>query len=363
MYRFIVVTIPIIVLAAIIAIFSYTFGYQTKLIRGLTYFGATREERRVLHKEIAKRSQFIQPFLLILKLLTRGSLNKSPRYKNLAYPPQVCNQTTFAFAENYQPKKNDIFVATQMKCGTTWMQQIVFEVLSRGRGDLSDTGYRHLQAVSPWIESCQGVSVAEAPLIGDSASRIIKTHLPTKLCPYSPQARYIYVARHPVSCFASTYDFQHALTGSLAADKDTALAWFCSDAMHWGPWPDHVAGWWDWAETRENVLFMHYEEMKDDLKGAIGKVAAFLNQSLTEAELDAIEGKCSFEYMRHNEDMFEMAPPSILAGKRTLFKSGARDRHKDILPEQHDQILHHCRERLQGRCYPVAKYYPDIRSG
>lgn len=363
MYRFVVMAIPTIILAAIIAIFSYTLGYQTKLFRGITYFGATREERRVLHEETAKRGQLIQPFFGPLKLLTRDSLRKSSRYKDIAYPQIICNQATFAFAENYQPRENDIFVATQIKCGTTWMQQIVFEVLSRGQGDLSDDGYRHLQAVSPWIESWQGVSVADAPLIGESASRIIKTHLPTKLCPYSPQARYIYVTRHPVSCFASTYDFHRALAGPLAEEKEISLAWFCSDAMHWGPWSDHVAGWWDWAETRDNVLFMHYEEMKDDLKDAIRKVAVFLNQSLTEAELDVIEVKCSFEYMQHNEDMFEMAPPSILASKRTLFKSGARDRHKDILPEQRDQILHHCRERLQGRRYPVTKYYPDIMSG
>ncbi len=45
------------------------------------------------------------------------------------------------------------------------MQQIVYELFSRGQGDLGDTGHVHLNAMSPWIEAARGVPPAEAPRI------------------------------------------------------------------------------------------------------------------------------------------------------------------------------------------------------
>ena len=62
--------------------------------------------------------------------------------------------------------------------GTTWMQQIVYEIFYKRKGDLSDAGHRHLYAASPWIEAVDGVSMDEAPLHGAKGRRIIKTHLP-----------------------------------------------------------------------------------------------------------------------------------------------------------------------------------------
>ncbi|HBG51064.1 MAG TPA: hypothetical protein DDW89_04535, partial [Gammaproteobacteria bacterium] len=61
----------------------------------------------------------------------------------------MSSKKSYAGTLHYQPEAADIFIATQMKCGTTWMQQIVFEILHGGAGDLSDAGYRHMYAVSP----------------------------------------------------------------------------------------------------------------------------------------------------------------------------------------------------------------------
>ena len=140
-----------------------------------------------------------------------GSTVVSPRwiscwasmsYKGVAGPAGSCTPETFARAEQYRPGPEDIFVVTQMKCGTTWMQHVVYEVLNRGNGNLVARRHRELRH-SPRIEGRRSVPIDQAPLIGaERPSRIIKTHLPAQLCPASPQARYIYVARHPVSCYA-----------------------------------------------------------------------------------------------------------------------------------------------------------------
>lgn len=46
--------------------------------------------------------------------------------------PGVCTTETMQYAKDYKPEPVDVFVATQMKCGTTWMQQIVQPGLNHG---------------------------------------------------------------------------------------------------------------------------------------------------------------------------------------------------------------------------------------
>ena len=170
----------------------------------------------------------------------------------------------------------------------------MFEILCRGEGDLSDDGYRHMYAVSPWIESTGSVSLQDAPTVGIEQKRVIKTHLDAGLCPYSSQVRYIYVARHPAACLASARDFVTMLMGGCAIRPDEYVDWFCSDDMWWGTWADHVEGWWRWSEDKENVLFVHFEELLDKPRELIASVASFLEIDLTDEELSRVADKSSF---------------------------------------------------------------------
>jgi hypothetical protein len=273
----------------------------------------------------------------------------------------VSSPDVFDKASKYAPRPEDVFVVTQMRCGTTWMQQIVFEIASRGQGDLTDAGYGHLYATCPWIDAVNSVSMEDAPLVGEMRARIIKSHLPVSLCPYAPHAKYIYVTRHPVSCFASILDYNRSLLGPLTPAPQIFADWFCSDRMYWRPWPDHVAGWWDWAATRPNVLFVHFEEMKKDLAGVTGRVAAFLGWPLADGERARVVEKSSFDYMQAHEDWLEMAPPTMfsIAGGRFM-ASGKAARHEDVTPAIRQQILEYCRASLRGRAYPAARFYPDL---
>ncbi len=276
-------------------------------------------------------------------------------------PPKVSSREVFARAKGYRPGLEDVFVVTQMRCGTTWMQQLVFEIVTRGHGDLSDRGYGHLYAVCPWIDAVNSVSMQDAPLVGEKPTRIIKSHLPTALCPYSPDAKYIYVTRHPVSCFASIVDYNRSLLGPLMPQVDKLADWFCSDRMYWRPWPEHVDEWWRWAETRSNVLFVHFEDMTADLGAVRDRVANFLGYALTPDEKQRVSDKCSFRYMSDHEEWFEMSPPTMfsVAGGRFM-ASGKASRHDDVTPAIRGQILDYCRRVLSGREYPASRFYSDL---
>lgn len=280
-------------------------------------------------------------------------------YAGFSAPP-LCSRADFERAVGYRAGPDDVFVATQMKCGTTWMQQIVYEVLARGRGDLSDAGARHLYAVSPWIEAGFSVRLADAPRVGPSRRRVIKTHLPAALLPLAPEARYVYVTRHPVACFASCADFVRMLVGPLVPPPPRLLEWFCSERMWWGPWPDHVDGWWRASRAHSNVLVVHFEEMKADLAGSVERVAAFLGEPLAPEERAAVVAKAGFSAMKANEERFTMAPPTPFQEPGSFLRSGASDRQQGVDPAQRERILAYCRGRLAGAAYPAARFYPDL---
>lgn len=49
---------------------------------------------------------------------------------------------------NFKPRSDDVFVTTLVKCGTTWMQQILHQLRSGG-----DMSFDEISDVVPYLES------------------------------------------------------------------------------------------------------------------------------------------------------------------------------------------------------------------
>ncbi|MEO8636054.1 MAG: sulfotransferase domain-containing protein [Gemmatimonadales bacterium] len=330
---------------------------------GLAYYGRTAAGREAFKRTLRRHAWLLSPILRLNAASAKLDFRKiSFLYKGVAGPHGSCSEASFATGEAYAAGAADIFVVTQMKCGTTWMQHVVYEVLQRGQGRLVESGTA-MYAVSPWLEGRKSVSLTDAPLIGaERPSRIIKTHFPAQLCPRSPAARYIYVARHPVSCFASCIDFVVTNVGGMAPTVEAFEQWYCSpELMWWGTWPDHVKGWWDRIAGDRNVLFLYFEDMKRDLDATVQQVAAFLGVApLSAAERARVVEKCSFKYMQEHQDNFEMHPPHILQTNAELFVSGTADRHKDVPAEIQERIGQWSGTQMQGSSFPLARVYPDV---
>jgi aryl sulfotransferase len=328
----------------------------------MAYYGRTLEERRALKRRLRMTSAPVVPLLRALAAIGRNNLAMPVfEHDGLPGPARVSTPAAVANARRYEPKPEDVFVATQMRCGTTWMQELVHQVLMRGEGDFARGARSHLYAVSPWIEAVNSVPMNDAPLIGTPPSRIIKTHLPASHCPYSTAARYIYVARHPVSCFASILDFNRSMLGPLLPPVGTMAAWYCSDRMYWKPWPAHVEGWWRLAREHENVLFVHFEEMTQNLGAVCDRVATLLGCRLTQQERERVLEKCRFGYMKEREEFFEMAPPTMFSvGNGQFMASGKAHRYEDVTPEIRRRILDYCRTALAGGTYPAGTFYQDL---
>ena len=344
---------------------SAVLVWEDKKTEGRSYYGASFAEREEFRKALRRHARRLSPILALLGRFSNFNFAKTSfHHRGLAAPKGTTSPESFARADAWQAGPQDIFVATQMKCGTTWMLHVVYQVLLRGAGNLVETGST-LHAISPWIEGRKTVPMEDAPLIGtERPSRVIKTHLPATHIPWSPDARYIYVARHPVSCFVSCADFIRSNAGRFAPSSGKIEAWFRSDElMWWGTWPVHVEGWWKLSEKNPNTLFVTFEEMKRDLSAVALRVAEFLGvRPLNGAELALVVEKCSFRYMQEHGGAFEMHPPHILSANAEMFVSGSTQRHADAPEEVRRRIAAWCADRMAGGAFPLAKVYPDVTS-
>jgi hypothetical protein len=156
-------------------------------------------------------------------------------------------------------------------------------------------------------------------------------------------------------------DFLAQNMGPFTPGVDAIEAWFRSpEIMWWGPWPEHVAGWWRRAETSDNVLFLTFEEMKADLTGVVHRVADFLGvEGLLGQEVQEITHKCSFQYMRRHQSAFEMHPPHLLAVDAQLLVQGSSNRYQDLTAEANERILRWCSERVAASGSTMRQLYPS----
>ncbi len=91
---------------------------------------------------------------------------------------------------DFRFRPDDIVIATYAKSGTTWVQQIVGQLVFGGREGVD------VPELSPWVDL--RVPPKEMKLAGLEAQenrRFVKTHLPVDALVFSPEARYLYIGR------------------------------------------------------------------------------------------------------------------------------------------------------------------------
>ena len=239
----------------------------------------------------------------------------------------------------FEPRPDDIFVCTPSKCGTTWMQTIVANLLWPD-GDMPAP----VMTISPWIEAkFIPAEPMHKMLRAQQHRRAMKSHSPADAIPWFPQAKYITVGRDGRDAFMSWCNhvarmkMLDMLNNQAKREGLPTLTKFNGDYHgYFREWLasnnyfDVVASYWA-LRHEPNLLFAHYNDMKADLAGEMRRVAEFLDITLTASQWPAVVERCTFDGMRRAGTAISDFAIGFEGGIEGFLFKGTNDRWRDVL--------------------------------
>uniref|UniRef100_A0A7N4PC45 Sulfotransferase n=1 Tax=Sarcophilus harrisii TaxID=9305 RepID=A0A7N4PC45_SARHA len=205
--------------------------------------------------------------------------------------------------EGFEARPDDLLITTYPKSGTTWMSEIMDLIKNDGFAEKQKN--IPITERIPMLESAApGILPTSTDVLEKLPSpRFVKSHLPIPLLPknfWESNCKVIYVARNAKDVAVSYYHFDrmnkfHPDPGTFAE----YLEKFMSGNVSYGHWHEHVISWWE-KKKDHPILYLFYEDIKEDPKREIKKVMQFLGKKFDEETLDRIVQHTSFESMKDN---------------------------------------------------------------
>lgn len=246
---------------------------------------------------------------------------------------------------DFQFRDGDIIVATYAKSGTTWLQQIISQLLFNGAEGLE------VADMSPWLDARMIPNeVKLAKLEAQTHRRFIKTHLPVDALVFSEKAKYIYIGRdgrdviwsmynHHANANDAWYDAINNTPGrvgpALERPPESIVQyyhdWLDNDGYpFWAFW-ENIRSWWA-IRNLPNVYLLHFNNLKNDMPGEIRRIAEFIDVPIDESQWENILEHCSFDYMKAHATKSVPAGGAFWdGGAETFIHKGINGRWRDVL--------------------------------
>ncbi len=246
---------------------------------------------------------------------------------------------------DFRFRDDDIVIGTYAKSGTTWMQQIVAQLIFGGDPDLP------VAEMSPWLDLRVPPKAVKLPAVeAQTHRRFLKTHLPVDALVFSPKARYVYIGRdgrdvvwsfynHHVNANASWYAALNDTPGRVGPPIGPPPAdirqywrdWLDRDGHPWWPFWENIRSWWA-IRGLPNVHLVHFEALKRDMPGEIRRIADFLDIPVDDTRWNAIVEHCSFDWMKRNATRsVPMGGAFWDGGAQAFIHKGVNGRWRDVL--------------------------------
>ena len=280
--------------------------------------------------------------------------------------------------DGFKFRDGDIIISTPPKCGTTWTQTICALLLFQ-TPDLP----AHVDILSPWLDQClRPLDSVVADLEGQEHRRFIKTHTPLDGLPLDDRVSYVCVGRDPRDVIMSWDNHMHNLDlAAFFALREKAVG---MDDLADVPPPDLSAmalplegRFWSVVDddaplefslgnlhetlhhfttfienrSRQNVILMHYTDMKDDLEGQMRMLAGRLGIDMPEDRWPALVEAATFENMKARAaDFAPNTTEPIWLSNEQFFNKGTNGQWRDVITTQDD--LDRYAARVADLCKP-----------
>jgi len=141
---------------------------------------------------------------------------------------------------------------------------------------------------------------------------------------------------------------------------------FAGVSISGGIW-GHFLGWWE-HRNDPNVLWICYEDLKEDLVGSIKRIASFMDVPMDEELISIVAKNSSFEFMSTHGSQFDDhflrdkvkvrmgldEESNVIVGK--VRKDGGKVGGRKMIPEAVSQLLEERWEASFGRQEKLASY-------
>uniref|UniRef100_A0A8C6X834 Sulfotransferase n=1 Tax=Naja naja TaxID=35670 RepID=A0A8C6X834_NAJNA len=186
--------------------------------------------------------------------------------------------------KSFQARPDDLLICSYPKAGSTWLQETVDMIQNAD----------NLICAEDDENLCQNLP----------SPRSLKSHLPVHLLApsfWEQKCKVIYIARNAKDTVVSYFHFHHMnKTLPYPGNWEEFLDKFLAGKVICGSWFDHVCGWWE-AKKRHPILYLFYEDMKEDPIREMRKIAQFLGLEVQEPVLNQILEHTQFETMKGNK--------------------------------------------------------------
>jgi aryl sulfotransferase len=265
--------------------------------------------------------------------------------------------------DGFETRPGDVVVATYPKCGTTWTQRIVDLLI------FQDPAPRPIMETAPWLDArIFGTDEENRAILGaQTHRRSIKSHLPFDALPIYDTVKYIHVARDGRDAFLSWHNHVRGFTPKAKMAIGAVIMGdpLLAPLLAGGPPPEppedpqvFFQGWIEAAEGeprtgpgadlsyfdfentywrergRENLLFVHYNDMKIDLVGEMRRISDFLEIDTPSDRLAALAEAAGFDAMKASGDaLLPKLATYFDHGSQRFLNKGSNGRWRAVLTE------------------------------
>ncbi|KNA11073.1 hypothetical protein SOVF_138430 [Spinacia oleracea] len=238
------------------------------------------------------------------KVTQRGSSFEMIKYQDSWYfITGNLFRNVVTFQKHFVAKHTDIIITSLPKTGSTWLKSLLFAVVNRANHPINQSPLLtcHPQELVYSLETDVYSEAFPYPrphhLNEVKPPRLLSTHVPYTSLPESiktSECRLLYICRNPLDTLVSSYYFfQEYMKKFQEKKQDFATKRslgdtfedFCNGKSLFGPSFEHVLGYWNMSlERPDKVLFLKYEDLKDDPELHLKRLAEFIGMPFSPKE-------------------------------------------------------------------------------
>ncbi|KAL7209687.1 hypothetical protein ACSBR1_031281 [Camellia fascicularis] len=234
-------------------------------------------------------------------------------YKGYWYPYMYIHGI-LSFQQHFKAQNSDLILASLPKAGTTWLKALTFAIANRNNYSLRENPLltTNPHGLVPFLDNSVYGKNRFFKLDDFPSPRILATHVPYSALPNSIRdstCRVVYICRNPLDRFISYCHYvakllKNPLNPSLIEESFDLM---CRRVSSYGPFWDHVLGYWKASQERpDKVLFLKYEDMKEDPISHFKVLAKFMGFPFSVEEdrqgvIEEILKLCSFDSLKDLE--------------------------------------------------------------